>query len=66
MEKKQEAAMVDATLKLLRRGKYELSGEEAIVFYNCFQYLVRKLNELNKPDLVVSPDPIKEPKKSKK
>ena len=64
MEKKQELAYIDSTLKLLRKGKFELTGEEAIIFNGCFQYLVRKLNELNKPDLEVVP--VKEPIESKK
>lgn len=65
MEKKQEAALLDATLKLLRRGKYELSGDEALVFHNCFQYLVKKLNDLNKPDMVTTPveEPVKKASK---
>ena len=64
MEKKQEIALIDSTLKLLRRGKYELSGDEALVFHSCFQYLVKRLNELQQPDIVVSPP--KEPVKGKK
>jgi hypothetical protein len=64
MDKKQEAALIDSTLKLLRRGKFELSGDEALVFHSCFQYLVKKLNDLNKPEVVISP--VVEPVKGKK
>lgn len=66
MDKKQEAALIDSTLKLLRRGKFELSGEEALVFHQCFSYLVKKLNEINKPDVTVSPAPITENIKTSK
>lgn len=55
MDKKQEAAVIDSTLKLLRRGKFELSGDEALVFHGCFQYLVKKFNDLNKPEIVIVP-----------
>jgi len=51
MEKKQEIILIENTLKLLRRGKYDLTGEEAIVFYNCFQYLVKRVAELNQPEI---------------
>jgi hypothetical protein len=51
MEKKQEITLIENTLKLLRRGKYELTGEEAIVFHSCFQYLVKRIAELNQPEI---------------
>lgn len=51
MDKNTEIALVENTLKLLRRGKYELTGEEAVVFYSCFQYLTKKLNELKQPEI---------------
>ena len=69
MDKNREITLIDNTLKILRKGKYELSGDEAVVFYSCFQYLVQKLNDLKKPDIVQQteqPSLVVEPKKSKK
>lgn len=61
MEKQKEIALIDATLKLLRRGKFELQGEEALVFYGCFEYLVKRMEDLKKPDIqVANVEPIKE------
>lgn len=66
MDKQKEIMLIDNTLKLLRRGKYELSGEEAIVFHTCFQYLVGRLTELKKPDIIQSkPEDKAKPKKVK-
>lgn len=65
MEKQKEISMIDNTLKLLQRGKYELTGEEALVYYTCFSYLVKKLNELKAPEIKISePQPIKKGKKN--
>jgi hypothetical protein len=70
MNKQQEISLLENTLKLLRRGKYELTGEEAIVMYSSFDYLIRRINELKKPEIapVAAPAPTikEEPKKKKK
>jgi hypothetical protein len=69
MNKQQEISLLENTLKLLRRGKYELTGEEAIVLYSSFDYLIKRINELRKPEIspvATAPAPIiKEPKKKK-
>lgn len=68
MNKNQEIILLENTLKLLRKGKFELTGDEALVFYSSFDYIVKKINELKKPDIVpvTAPAPIiKEPKKKK-
>ncbi len=51
MDKNKEIAFIDATLKLLRKGKFEITGEEAIVLNGCFSYLVGRMNELKQPDI---------------
>lgn len=70
MDSKQEKIILENTLRLLRKGKYELSGDEAIVFHQCFSYLVDKLTNLNKPVIpVILPKEeqiIKKPKKAVK
>lgn len=71
MSKDQEIILLENTLKLLRKGKYELSGDEALVFYSSFEYLVKRINELKKPEIVqvATPAPalkIAEPEKAKK
>lgn len=63
MTKEQEIAYIDQTLKLLRRGKFELSGEEALVLGGVFQYLVKRMNDLKNP---VVPKEVQEPVKSEK
>lgn len=67
MDKNTEIALIENTLKLLRRGEYKLSGDEAVVFYNCFQYLVKRLNDLKKPELSVAApkEPLPKTKKAK-
>lgn len=67
MNKAQEIAILENTLKLLRKGKYELTGEEALVFYTSFDYLIKKINQLKQPEIVPSATPvnkIEEPVKS--
>lgn len=74
MEKKttnSEIIAIDNTLKLLRRGKWEMEGEEVLAFYRLFEFWVKKLNELKQPPVVISQieEPIKsssEPSTSKK
>ena len=63
MTKEQEIAYIDQTLKLLRRGKFELTGEEAIVLNGCFSYLVKRLNDLKAP---LVPKQVEEPVKTEK
>lgn len=41
---------IENILKLLRRGKYELGGEEVLAFHQCFEYLVRLLQEIKKAE----------------
>jgi hypothetical protein len=65
MEKQKEIALIDKTLKLLQRGKYELTGEEAIIFHACFSYLVGRLNQLKAPEQVPVQAPIKTSKGKK-
>lgn len=68
MNKDQEIVILENTLKLLRKGKYELSGDEALVFYSSFDYIIKKIQDLKKPlTPVVQPTPIiSEPLKAKK
>lgn len=80
MEKPQnpDIIAIDNTLKLLRRGKWELEGEEALAFYRLFEYWAKRLADLKKPPVAVKPveQPItpiapveqqeKKPRKSKK
>lgn len=68
MSKDQEIVLLENTLKLLRKGKYELSGDEALVFYSSFEYIIKKIQELKKPLVPVQvPAPaIQEPVKAKK
>lgn len=68
-----EKVIIENTLKLLRKGKFELEGEEALAFYSLFGYWVKKLQEFNKPAIqpVVPSSPAikpisEKPKKSKK
>lgn len=72
-----EIVAIDNTLKLLRRGKWEMEGEEVLAFYRVFEFWAKRLHDLNKPPLVASlveqpittpltPDSEKKPKKSKK
>lgn len=49
MNEKQEKAIIENALRLLRKGKYELSGDEALVFHQCFSYLIEKLKKLDQP-----------------
>lgn len=59
---------IDNILKLLRRGKWELQGEEILAFHQCFSYLVKLLDESKKPAIqtAVVEEPIKKSKKEKK
>lgn len=68
MSKDQEIIILENTLKLLRKGKYELSGEEALVFYSSFDYLIKRIQELKKPIAPIAPiaPMIQEPVKAKK
>ena len=67
MDKKAEIIATENILKLLRRGKWELEGDEILAFYRSFEFLVKKLNELKQPDIkVASVDPIKSPQDSTK
>lgn len=44
-----EALRIDNILKLLRRGEWKLSGEEALAFHQSYEYLVLKHKELSAP-----------------
>lgn len=61
MEKPQnpDIIAIDNTLKLLRRGKWELEGEEVLAFYRLFEFWAKKLADLKKPPLVA--EIVKEP-----
>ena len=58
MTKERELLLLDNTLKLLRKGKFELSGEEALVFHACFEYLVNRIKELKEVPAIKS-EPVK-------
>ena len=67
---KDETSLMNV-LKLLQKGKYELTGEEALAFRQSFEYLVNLLRtEQAKNSLPVVAEtinsPIKEEVKSKK
>lgn len=62
--------MYENLLKLLRRGKWELDGDEILAFYQSFSFIIKELEESKKPKLasvpVVSPiqeEPLKKGKK---
>jgi hypothetical protein len=57
MEKPQhpDIVAIDNTLKLLRRGKWEMEGEEVLAFYRVFEYWAKRLAELKKPPVVAKP-----------
>ena len=67
---------IENILKLLKRGKWELGGEEILAFHQCFAYLVSILNEikikeeqakiLSNATIVESPIKTDKPKKGKK
>lgn len=44
-----ELVRIENILALLRRGKYELTGEEILAFNQCFEYLLNKRSELKNP-----------------
>lgn len=44
-----EALRIDNLLKLLARGSWTLTGQEALVFSQSYEYLVAKKAELSKP-----------------
>ena len=63
-----EIVAIENTLKLLRRGKFEMEGEEALAFFRLFEFWVKRLNELKAPPIsVVAPvEAIKSEKPKKK
>jgi hypothetical protein len=61
MDVKQEMLMVENTLKTLRRGNYEFTGEECLVFQQLFSFWAKKLHELKNPPPVIIPTPVAEP-----
>jgi hypothetical protein len=62
-----EIVAIENTLKLLRRGKFEMEGEEALAFFRLFEFWVKRLNELKQPPIsVVKPEEIIKSPKSKK
>lgn len=40
-----DKVIIENILKFMRRGKWELQGDEALAFSQCFEYLVKKLKE---------------------
>jgi hypothetical protein len=73
MEIKQEKIIIENTIKLLRKGRYEITGDEVAVFYQCLTYLIDKVKSLDTPKQTIvaeskpiQPEPvIKKPKKVK-
>jgi len=49
MDIKQEKIILENALKILRKGKYDFSGDEALVFHQCFSYLLDRLSFLSAP-----------------
>lgn len=41
-----EKTKLENILRLLRRGKWELEGEEVLAFYQCFDYLTKVLKDM--------------------
>jgi hypothetical protein len=62
-----EIVAIENTLKLLRRGKFEMEGEEALAFFRLFEFWVKRLNELKQPpvSIVKTEEPIKSSKSKK-
>jgi hypothetical protein len=68
-DNKQEITIIQNTLSLLRKGSYSLSGDEALIFHQCFSYLVDKHKLLSKPPqqiLATTPEPTTTQSKPKK
>ena len=62
-----DEVMLQNALTLLQKGKYELTGEEALAFRQVFEYLLQKLRACQMPISVENvEEPIKEEIKSKK
>lgn len=45
-----EKTKIENILRLLRRGKWELEGEEVLAFYQCFDYLGRILKDMKEAE----------------
>ncbi len=61
--------MYENLLKLLRRGKWELDGDEILAFHQSFSFIIRELEESKKSKIASVPvvSPIQEePKKKRK
>ena len=59
-----EHRQLDNILKLLKRGKWELEGEEILAFFYSYKWLVEKLQSLSIPQpLVKEENKIDPPKK---
>ena len=69
---KTDLARLEQLLKALRRGKYELEGEEVLAFAQCFAWASTLHEAIKdsltpKPPVVSAPPPVEEPKlKTKK
>lgn len=62
-----DEVLLKNALTLLQKGKYEMTGEEALAFRQVFEYLLQKLKACQMPLVVTkSEEPIKEEIKSKK
>lgn len=70
-----ESLRIENLLKLLRRGSFELSGEEALIFAQSFEWLLEKKKQLSQasvpalpapqPVAILKEPPIKKPKGKK-
>jgi hypothetical protein len=52
-----ESLRIENLLKLLRRGSFELSGEEALIFAQSFEWLLEKKKQLAQVSVPALPEP---------
>lgn len=62
-----EKIAIENTLKLLKRGKWEMQGDEILAFHQCFIYWLKRLEQLKKPEINIIPEekPIQNNKRKK-
>lgn len=60
-ELEQKIHRIDTLLKILRRGKWEFEGEEALAFYQVYDFFVRELINLRQQNEIDEIKPLTEP-----
>lgn len=49
MDKKQEKAILENILRFLRKGKFELTGDEVLSFHQGLVYLITSIKQVDSP-----------------